>query len=87
MYYDDPLIRTRENFVAEIPAEFHFSDPSEGDFENKSDSIESESMEAVVPSDVSVSSDSYSLSEILAGRRLIRRRRKRRRITSNPEAE
>ena len=87
VYYDDPLIRTRENFVAEIPAEFYFSDPSEGDFENESDSIESEPMEAVVPCDESVSSDSEDLNVILAGGHHIRYRRNRRRIRSNSETE
>jgi len=87
VYYDDPLTRTRENFVAEIPAEFHFCDLTESDFENESVSIDSEPMEAVVPCDESVSSHSEDLNVILAGGHHIRYRRKRRRIRSNSEAE
>ena len=40
VYYDDPLTRTMDNFVAEIPAEFHFCDLTESDFENESVSID-----------------------------------------------
>ena len=88
--HPNPWAMTRTNFVAEIPDEFYFSDPTENDFaEDDEESIEtvvrSESMEAVVPSDVSVSSDSHSENEIAAGRRLTRGQRKRRRTRFHPE--
>ena len=76
--------------MAEIPDEFDFSYPTEGDFaEDDEESIEtvvrSESMEAVVPSDVSVLSDSHSENEIATGRRLARGQRKRRRTRFHSE--
>ena len=90
--YDNPnpWHSLRTNFAGEIPDEFDFSYPTEGDFaEDDEESIEtvvrSESMEAVVPSDVSVSSDSHSENEIAGGRRLTRGQRKRRRNRFHPE--
>ena len=90
--YDNPKpwAITRPNFVAEMPDDFGFCAPLEIDSaEDDEESIEtvvrSESMEAVVPSDVSVSSDSHSENEIAAGRRLTRGQRKRRRTRFHPE--
>jgi hypothetical protein len=88
--HPNPWAITRTNFVAEIPDEFDFSYPTESDFaEGDQESIEtvdrSESMEAVVPSDMSVSSDSHSENEIATGRRLTRGQRKRRRTRFHPE--
>ena len=76
--------------MAEFPDEFGFSAPPENDSaEHDEESIEtvvrSESMEAVVPSDMSVSSDSHSENEIAPGRRLTRGQRKRRRTRFHPE--
>jgi hypothetical protein len=65
--YDNPnpWAMRRANFVAEMPDAYGFCGPPENDSaEDDEESIEtvvrSESMEAVVPSDVSVSSDSHS---------------------------
>ena len=74
----------RLNFVSEIPGVFNFSDKSSS---NESDAesgsiltvIRSDSMEAVIPSDVSVLSDRSNENERPAGRRLARGQWKRRR--------
>ena len=76
--------------MAEIPDDFGFCAPLEIDSaEDDEESIEtvvrSESMEAVVPSDMSMSSDSHSENEIATGRRLTRGQRKRRRTRFHPE--
>ena len=85
-----PWAITRTSFVAEMPDDFGFCAPLEIDSaEDDEESIEtvvrSESMEAVVTSDVSVSSDSHSENEIAPGRRLTRGQMKHRRTRFHPE--
>ena len=88
--HDNLMPLTRLNFVSEIPEVFNFSDNgSSSESDAKSGSIltviRSDSMEAVVPSDMSVLSDRSKENERPAGRRLTRGQRKRRRCRFSAE--